>query len=750
MTDPTIIIDFRCLQDQRFIERGIQSHSRSAIRHARETLPKNTRIVGVTDLNLDPVPDDVRGVADEIVPNAYLPGVNGIFVNPSPMEPNQSFVGRLLLNQSVRKAAFVYDFIPFEEPARYLAAAPARLDYFTAMTWLDRYDLFLPISEYTKQRLAALFRLGDRPAVVTGVPLAPWLETEAPSPPLHVLVVAGDDPRKNPELAVRAHAAAKALQARRVGLVITGHYPPARQAEFRALAAAHGGDPALLEMPGRVAQEVLLAQYRHALCVVTPSRAEGFSMPVIEAMAARVPSIASDIPVHVALVADPTLRFGVDDAGALTALLDRFATDDGFRAGVVAAQSGIWPEFRAKDVAAKVWRAVMTLAPVPAPAITGAKPRIALLTPLPPSKSGIADFSALLANSFDGRADISLFANVATGEARPVSGLPHLSNRFDRVVGVMGNSSEHFRIHELLLTYGGACVCHDSRLLGFSVVKFGRRAAARIAAQELGRAVSEDEVEAWLNDEDLREADFLGPLAAAARPLMFHTRHSVAAVQRRFGVTAHYLPFALYRPWPDRAIADEGRTAARARLGLLPSERVIVSFGFIHGTKGVAAALRALAVLTERGVYCHLYWVGQAHQDIGAFKTLATELGIAARVHFLDRFVAEAEYRDWLQAADYGLQLRLGGRGNISGALADCIAAGLPTVASADLAENVEAPSFVRRVPDPLAPGEIAAAIVALIESDGERLGWREERLDYCERHSMQAYAAGLCALLGL
>ena len=66
----------------------------------------------------------------------------------------------------------------------------------------------------------------------------------------------------------------------------------------------------------------------------------------------------------------------------------------------------------------------------------------------------------------------------------------------------------------------------------------------------------------------------------------------------------------------------------------------------------------------------------------------------------MDHWLSDLEYRDYLLAAYMGIQLRNHFFGGLSGALLDCVAAGLPTVANKDLAEAVEAPQYVVRVPD--------------------------------------------------
>ena len=131
-------------------------------------------------------------------------------------------------------------------------------------------------------------------------------------------------------------------------------------------------------------------------------------------------------------------------------------------------------------------------------------------------------------------------------------------------------------------------------------------------------------------------------------------------------------------------------------------------------------------------------------------KELCQRLGIAEHVRFIGKRVVEDIYRDYLLAADVAVQLRTHRLGGLSGALLDCIAVGLPTVANADLANAMEAPTYVSGVADSLSPVLIANALVDLIERFHGRERPNEERLVFSESHDFRTYALRLCEALAL
>ena len=147
--------------------------------------------------------------------------------------------------------------------------------------------------------------------------------------------------------------------------------------------------------------------------------------------------------------------------------------------------------------------------------------------------------------------------NVAT--IRPLGALPHLSPSFDRVISVVGNSHLHLRIFEMLLRYGGACIAHDARMLGFYRILLGQERALAVASKELRRPVTEDDLNRWLADERTLEALFLGEIAESASPMIVHSQVTARMVRERHGIAPAYIPFSVYRPWSSDALTPAAR-----------------------------------------------------------------------------------------------------------------------------------------------------------------------------------------------
>ena len=188
---------------------------------------------------------------------------------------------------------------------------------------LDRAHAIVAVSQSTADAIVSLGidreRIHVAPNGLTALP-------DPVDPPIpdrrFILVVGTLEPRKGHALLLRAFANAGV---RNAGLVFAG--PAAdRSAELTAL-ASHLGIRDRLTILGRVDDRVLAGLYRDAALLCMPSLAEGFGLPVLEAMAAGLPVLASDLPAVREVAGEAAVRFPAGDVEALTAALQRLLAD---------------------------------------------------------------------------------------------------------------------------------------------------------------------------------------------------------------------------------------------------------------------------------------------------------------------------------------------------------------------------------------------------------------------------------------
>jgi len=121
-----------------------------------------------------------------------------------------------------------------------------------------------------------------------------------------------------------------------------------QQAEARGIADR-------VTVTGRVDDADLAALYAGASLVVMPSRAEGFGLPVLEAMSLGVPVVTSDDPAMLEVGAGATQTFPVGDPGALCAAIVRVLNDEGLRARMTEAGKIRAQDFSWLDSARTMW-----------------------------------------------------------------------------------------------------------------------------------------------------------------------------------------------------------------------------------------------------------------------------------------------------------------------------------------------------------------------------------------------------------
>jgi len=193
-----------------------------------------------------------------------------------------------------------------------------------------------------------------RAAVAHGVDRArivvsPLGRTSLPNPPSHptrgrpyLLVVGEVSRRKGHDVLLEAFAAAD-LDG--IELVVAG--PDGFDATFRDALVHQLGIGPRVSFLGYVDDATLAGLYAGALALCFPSRAEGFGLPVIEALGLGVPVVASDLDVVREVAGDSVVYVPPGDSDGLASALQRIVDDGDLRAalteaGPVAAATFTW------------------------------------------------------------------------------------------------------------------------------------------------------------------------------------------------------------------------------------------------------------------------------------------------------------------------------------------------------------------------------------------------------------------------
>ena len=769
-----IYVDMRSLQDSNYAFRGVGLHGSTLLQEMRKWAPCPIESVGIVDESLPELADCYVPLVDKLQ-YSRMPRPNmdpSIFVQLSPMTHDHSVFSNFMRRPEIVTATIVYDFIPLYDK-RYLPTVAAERAYLGNLAALRQYQSFLAISHTARLDLIKFVDVPEDQIEVTGVSLrrefvAAAFSSDVESSPMshtgepYFLLVGGQDERKNTEMAVLSHAALL-KRARSVAshFVVAGAYTSDYTKELERRYRDAGGPAGRLHFVRGLSDAALAGLYRGAVAAVCASLNEGFSVPVIEAIACGAPSLASDIAAHRELIEQTEARFDPRDTKSLVSRMERVLLEPDFRERLIAEQRHVAGLFQQSLVGERFWSRVFQeyrLRHMHVPSVhTMRTPRIAVLSPFPPERSGVADYTAHSLRALSKYADIDVYTDAKpvgdhsyVRRFEPISERPYISGEYDRVLSVIGNSHFHTSMIDLHNRYGGACLVHDNRLAELYNWWRGSDRFAAMASKSLGRTVEVAETNHWMLHPGDLPSIFFDELLLRADPLIVHSRGIQSQIRTQYSHNAEYLPFCPYRQFTAEDLDDKARRDARARLRIPHDQIVVITLGFVSHTKAPFECVSAMEALNAWKLPAHLYFVGSPIGIADQLTEQSGELGISERIHLLTDWITDEQYRDYLLAADFAIQLRTHGFGGLSGAVLDCIGAGLPTVANENLADSMESPGYVYRVPDKMSPILIAEQIINGYEAGDHLRRLGNARDNYLREHNFENYAIEMMKVLDL
>ncbi|HEV7453598.1 MAG TPA: glycosyltransferase family 1 protein [Pseudonocardiaceae bacterium] len=170
-------------------------------------------------------------------------------------------------------------------------------------------------------------------------------------PPRYVLAVGTLEPRKGIETLLAALAAPHAPD---LPVVLAGQ-PGWGRVDPAALARQSGLDPGRVHVLGRISDPELAVVLHNAAVLAAPSLAEGFGLPVLEAMAVGVPVVHSDAPALVEVAGGAGVTVKRADPAALAAALRAVLSDSGQAVAMIDAGRRRAQRFTWECTARRVW-----------------------------------------------------------------------------------------------------------------------------------------------------------------------------------------------------------------------------------------------------------------------------------------------------------------------------------------------------------------------------------------------------------
>ncbi|MGH7122426.1 MAG: glycosyltransferase, partial [Acetobacteraceae bacterium] len=629
------------------------------------------------------VANDWRRNAAELLREAFLESLEPELVYvPSLFEgivdDAATSVGRIV--EGRRTGVAIHDLIPLAERDHYLADPAIEAAYQRKLVSIRRAGLWCPVSEWTRR--AAMEQLGlpaeklivvpnaadrrFRPMEIGGDAAESLLRRFGITRPF-VMYTAGTDPRKNVERLIGAFARLpEGLRARhQLVLVCAADAMSARG--FKELAARRGlaGDELILT--GFVSDDDLVQLYNLCRTFCFPSLSEGFGMPALEAMQCGAPTISADVTGIPEVVGCVDALFDPRNEDEISARLTQVLADESYRASLIRHGRAQARKFSWKDSAARAWAAFAEQhreAPrgcgrrLSAP--SGGRPRLAYVSPLPPEKSGISDYSVELLPELARHYDIDVIASdppvadpsvSANYPQRTVAWFARNAHRYDRILYHFGNSVFHRHMFDLAVRYPGIVVLHDFYLSGVIAHMDQHDGRTGYWAQSLYESHGYRAIQDLQGTADGSEIVWRYPANLAllqhAAGVIVHSEFARALAAQHYGraFVAEWVVLPQLFRLPQRL----PRQPARAALGFSERDFIVCSVGVMGPAKLNHRLLEAWlnSDFALRGD-CHLVFVGEDPDGGYAERLSRMIVGSPSvdRVH-ITGFAKPAVYRQY-------------------------------------------------------------------------------------------------------
>ena len=643
-------------------------------------------------------------------------------------------VGTIL--SDVPTAVTLYDLIPLINEKPYLDNPAVKEWYFDKIEHLKRADLLLAISESSRQEALEYLKFHSDEVVNIGTAADQQFKKitvtkEQRETILNqynieskfLMYTGGIDLRKNIEGLIRSYALLPEEIRKEHQLAIVCSINEQQESDLSLLAEKVGLDKNEVIFTGFISEEDLIALYNLCKAFVFPSWHEGFGLPVLEAMWCGAPVIVANTSSLPEVIGLDDALFDPYDDQSIANKIELVLTDDAFRQKLIDHASNQIKIFSWDISAQKAITAFESVSKINKLDVSPIQRlKLAYVSPLPPERSGISDYSAELLPGLHDYYDIDVVVEQEEVSDKWVNTHCNIIDsklfrknavHYDRVVYHFGNSHFHQHMFNLLMEIPGVVVLHDFYLSGalnyMSTIQYENHSFEDELFYSHGNAPFNHD-----GSDLVMSFPCNKKVLDYAKGIVVHSANSIKLAKEWYGKTYatnwHQIPLLRESP------ATNNQIESRIALNIPKDAVVIATFGGISSTKLNLELLEAW-LDSPLSLECNSYLIFVGGNDVVDYgreiETLIESSSSASRIIITDWVDAET-FKRYLSASDIGVQLRTLSRGETSAAVLDCMNYGLATIVNANGSMADLSQEGVLMIPDNFTHEELKNALESL------------------------------------
>jgi glycosyltransferase involved in cell wall biosynthesis len=328
--------------------------------------------------------------------------------------------------------------------------------------------------------------------------------------------------------------------------------------------------------------------------------------------------------------------------------------------------------------------------------------KIAWLSPFPPQRSGIANYSYCLVKTLRPHLDIDLYYDhqppsaelQSQNNAYPVSEFAARFESYDEVIYHLGNNSDfHREIYKLAWNFPGTVVLHDYNLRHFMRESFYRQADEQLYKWALADGDDEEGNKGLQRlIHKLIPATVTSPMSHSvvnrSKKAIVHHRW----VRDQFADQSHIEVIPHFAKINDPPTSEQIQKF-KNKFAIKQDHFVLSCLGFINTNKLPNLQIEVVKRLLDDGYPVQMVFAGEPAPEVKALEAEIRSGRYRDEIIFTG-YLEEREYFSAIFASDIVVNLRNPSMGEASGTLMHALAAAKPTIIS-DINQYREFPDKV-------------------------------------------------------